>query len=177
MRHNAAARFAVGLGITALVLALQTPAFADWPTYHKDAARTGLDPTAPALISSVNQQWAHTGLDRNVYAEPLVYGTMVVVASEGNTVYALDAATGNLLWSKNYGIAVPSSQFPCGVAVDNLSGTTTTWHSSDPIIYGDPLPLSADVAKHVGTGAPAGSVSFEDMSGCTFAPTETIRSA
>src|SRR5207247_2787967 len=57
MRHNAAARFAVGLGITALVLALQTPAFADWPTYHKDAARTGLDPTAPALISSVNQQW------------------------------------------------------------------------------------------------------------------------
>ena len=133
MRRHAATRLAVGLGITALVLALQTSAFADWPTYHKDAARTGLDPSAPALISSVNQQWAHTGLDRNVYAEPLVYGTMVVVATEGNTVYALDAATGNLVWSKNYGIAVPSTQFPCGninpvgitgtPVIDTASGT------------------------------------------------------
>src|SRR5207247_4841987 len=127
MRHNAAARFAVGLGTTALVLALQTPAFADWPTYHKDAARTGLDPTAPALISSVNQQWAHTGLDRNVYAEPLVYGTMVVVATEGTKGDAVDDATGNLPWSKNYGIEVTSGQFRCG-SINPVGITRTPVH-------------------------------------------------
>src|SRR5207245_3153286 len=93
----------------------------------------GLDSTAPALMNSVNQQWAHTGLDHSVYAEPLVYGTMVLVTTEGNTVYALDAATGNQLWSKNYGTPVPSGQFPCGninpvgvtgtPVIDTTSGT------------------------------------------------------
>jgi len=133
MRPNVGARFSLGLGIAIAILAAQVPAFADWPTYHKDAARTGLDPAAPALMNSVNQEWAHTGLDQDVYAEPLVYGTMLVVATEGNTVYALDAATGNLLWSRNYGIAVPAGQFPCGnidpvgitgtPVIDTASGT------------------------------------------------------
>src|SRR6267143_2760490 len=123
----------LGLGIAILLLAAQVPAFADWPTYHKDGARTGLDTTAPALSNSVNQQLARSGLDADVYAEPLVYGTMVLVATEANTVYALDAATGNVLWSKNYGIAVPSGQFPCGnidpvgvtgtPVIDTASGT------------------------------------------------------
>jgi hypothetical protein len=124
---------AFGLGIAIVFLAAQVPAFADWPTYHKDIARTGYDSTAPALSISVNQQWAHTGLDQDVYAEPLVYGTMVLVVTEGNTVYSLDAATGNQLWSRNYGIAVPSNQFPCGninpvgvtgtPVIDTTSGT------------------------------------------------------
>src|SRR6266851_9546962 len=75
---------ALTLGLAIFFLAAQLPAFADWPTYHKDVARTGYDSTAPALSNSVNQQWAHTGLDQDVYAEPLVYGTMVLVATEGN---------------------------------------------------------------------------------------------
>ena len=123
-------KFVLGLGIAILFLAAQVPAFADWPTYHKDAARTGYDPTAPALSNSVNQQWARTGLDADVYAEPLVYGTMVLVATEANTVYSLDAATGNVLWSKNYGISVPNSQFkevilPVGQVSAQLQMTPT----------------------------------------------------
>ncbi len=121
MGQHRATRFSLGLGLATLFLAAQVPAFADWPTYHKDAARTGLDSTAPALTSAT-QQWAHTGLDRTVYAEPLVYGTMVLVATEGNTVYALDAGTGNLLWSKNYGIPVPQSQLPCAEVEDESIG-------------------------------------------------------
>src|SRR5437016_8992502 len=125
--------FFLSLCIAVLFLAAQVPAFADWPTYHKDGARTGLDTTAPALSNSVNQQWTRSGLDADVYAEPLVYGTMVLVATEANTVYALDAATGNLIWSKNYGTAVPGGQFPCGninpvgdtgtPVIDTASGT------------------------------------------------------
>src|SRR4030088_304708 len=143
MRHQIATRFSLSLGLAVLFLVAQVPAFADWPTYHKDAARTGVDSTPPALTSAT-QQWAHTGLDRAVYAEPLVYGTMVLVATEGNTVYALDAATGNGLWSKNYGIAVPSNQLPCGninpvgitgtPVIDTATGTmffvTMVWDGS-----------------------------------------------
>src|SRR5438132_5157901 len=115
----------LSLGIAVLLLATQVPAFADWPTYHKDGARTGLDTTAPALSNSVNQQWTRSGLDADVYAEPLVYATMVLVATEANTVYALDAATGNVLWSKNYGIAVPNAQLPCGnIDAVGMTGTT-----------------------------------------------------
>jgi hypothetical protein len=113
MGQPVATRLRLGLSIAGLLLVAQIPAFADWPTYHKDLSRTGVDSSAPAL-ASVSQQWAHTGLDQKVYAEPLVYGTAVLVATEGNTVYALDAATGNQSWSKNYGIPVPSNQLPCG---------------------------------------------------------------
>ena len=123
MRQHAAV-FTLGLGVAISVLAAQVPAFADWTTYHKDAARTGNDPGAPPLMNSVNQQWAYNGLDHNAYAEPLVYGTMVIVATEGNTIYALDAATGNLLWSKNYGISVPGGEFPCGnISPVGITGT------------------------------------------------------
>ena len=87
----------LGLGIAVVLLAAQVPALADWPTYHKDGARTGLDTTAPALSNSVNQQWARSGLDADVYAEPLVYGTMVLVATEGNTVMALRLASQDAL--------------------------------------------------------------------------------
>src|SRR5438309_10184226 len=113
MGQHRATRFSLGLGLATLFLAAQVPAFADWPTYHKDAARTGADSTAPALTSAT-QQWAHTGLDRNVHAEPLVCGTMVLVATQGDASNALDAATGNLHRPRNYGIAVPANQLPRG---------------------------------------------------------------
>jgi len=121
MRPNVGARFSLGLGIAIAILAAQVPAFADWPTSHKDAARTGLDPAAPALMNSVNQDWAHTGLDQDVYAEPLVYGTMLVVATEGNTVYALDAATGNLLWSRTTASPSQPGSSPAGTSTPLVS--------------------------------------------------------
>ena len=45
---------------------------ADWPTYHRQPARTGVDATGPAL-GRVHRLWT-AGVDGAVYAEPLVAG-------------------------------------------------------------------------------------------------------
>src|SRR2546421_11354236 len=66
---------------------------ASWPTYHHDAARTGVadDQAAPGQI---RKAWESPALDGDVYAQPLVVGDHVLVATEANSVYALDAASG-----------------------------------------------------------------------------------
>jgi outer membrane protein assembly factor BamB len=49
-----------------------------------------------------------------VYAEPLVCGNSVYVATEENTVYAVNASTGTVIWHTNLGTPVTSSTLPCG---------------------------------------------------------------
>src|ERR1700743_260492 len=91
-------------------------------TYHVDNFRTGWFSTETQLtVSNVNQ--ASFGLlktvtlDARVDAEPLFVtaqtiqgqGThdVIYVATEGNSVYAIDASSGSILWHKSFGIAVP----------------------------------------------------------------------
>jgi putative pyrroloquinoline-quinone binding quinoprotein/putative pyrroloquinoline-quinone-binding quinoprotein len=97
-------------------------ASADWLTYHLDLSRSGNDASAPhpSLIEHV---WT-TGLDGPVYAEPLVAGNLVLIATENNSIYALDAASGAIAWRAHLAPPVPSNQFPCG----NISpvGITST---------------------------------------------------
>jgi len=109
--------------VTAVTTAV--PAFADWTTYHADQARTGTDTTVPAMTNAITQRWAYPNLDGHAYAEPLVYGRLVIAATENNSIYALDSGTGTLVWSKNYGRAVPSSQLPCG-NISPIVGITGT---------------------------------------------------
>jgi outer membrane protein assembly factor BamB len=68
-------------------------------------------------------------VDGAVYAEPLYVGGRVIVATEANKVYALDAATGRPLWTARLGTPVAGSSLPCG----NLdpSGITGT-PAADP---------------------------------------------
>jgi outer membrane protein assembly factor BamB len=94
-----------------------------WPTYHRDALRTGVEPTGPTP-GSLRRVWESPGLDGSVYAEPLFVGNQVFVATEHNTVYALDAATGQVQWQKHLGEPVPQSQLPCGNI--DPSGITST---------------------------------------------------
>jgi hypothetical protein len=63
-------------------------------------------------------------LDGAVYAEPLVVGKHVIVATEGDSLYALDPATGNVQWHTNFGSPVPQSTLPCG-NIDPLGITGT----------------------------------------------------
>jgi outer membrane protein assembly factor BamB len=63
-------------------------------------------------------------LDGAVYAEPLVVGDHVLVATEGNSLYALDAHTGKVQWRTNAGSPVPLSDLPCG-NIDPLGITGT----------------------------------------------------
>ncbi len=53
-------------------------------------------------------------LDGQVYGEPLEATGRVYVATENDTIYALAANTGAVLWSSHVGTPVPSGDLPCG---------------------------------------------------------------
>jgi outer membrane protein assembly factor BamB len=94
----------------------------DWKTYHDNNARSGFvaempDPTALANL------WKQS-LDGAVYAEPLVVGGQLIVATENDTLYSLDAQTGQIEWHTNVGTPVPLSDLPCG-NIDPLGITGT----------------------------------------------------
>jgi len=84
----------------------------DWPTYHRDNARTGYAGDVPSA-GQLAPAWT-AQLDGAVYAQLLVVGGRVLVATEANTVLALDAATGRELWRTTIGPPVPLSLLPCG---------------------------------------------------------------
>src|SRR5207244_10445588 len=63
-------------------------------------------------------------LDGAVYGQPLVMGGLVIAATEGDTVYELDRATGKVRWHVNLGTPVPLSALPCG-DIDPLGITGT----------------------------------------------------
>ncbi len=73
-------------------------------------------------ISSINEKWTSSPLDGDIYAEPLVAQSMVFVATENNSIYSLDAATGKVIWRTNLGSPVPLSDLPCG----NIDSTGIT---------------------------------------------------
>ncbi len=75
-------------------------------------------------ISSVIPGWTFNGLDGQAYAEPLVVGQSVYVATENDSVYAVEALTGRLLWRSHLGNPVQGSSLPCGNI--DPSGITST---------------------------------------------------
>ena len=95
----------------------------NWPTYHRDTFRSGYDSTFPGF-TSVSLHWKSTTLDGNVYAEPLVVGTSVIAATEQNSLYDLNATTGQVIWHINLGTPVNGGILPCGDI--NPSGITGT---------------------------------------------------
>ncbi len=94
----------------------------DWPTYHQNNTRTGFVPGVPAPTSLTNL-WQQP-LDGAVYAEPLVVDGEVIVATENDTLYALDARSGQVQWHTTVGTPVPLSDLPCG-NIDPLGITGT----------------------------------------------------
>ena len=94
-----------------------------WPMYQRDLSRSGSDPHAQPL-GTVHQAWQSPALDGAIYAQPLVNGQRVLVATEGDTVYALDAATGRIAWQRHLGDPVPRAALPCGnIDPTGITGT------------------------------------------------------
>jgi PQQ-like domain len=116
---------------------------ANWPTYHGNLARTGVDTTSPPL-GQVHQAWSRS-LDGSLYAEPLVVGSRVYVATENNTVYALNAKNGHVAWKRHLGTPVQGSTLPCG-NISPVTGITGT-----PAISGNTLYVVAFLSgyRHV----------------------------
>ena len=94
---------------------------ADWPTYDRTADRSGVSVSSPAA-GSVRSSWT-VSVDGPVYAQPLIVGSEVIIATENDTVYALDASTGAVRWSRHLASPVPSG-LPCGnIDPSGITGT------------------------------------------------------
>jgi outer membrane protein assembly factor BamB len=95
----------------------------NWTTYHGGSSRSGVIPGLS--VGAVHTSWSSpTSVDADVYAEPLLCGGSVFVATENNSVYALNASTGKVEWRTNLGTPVDGSTLPCGDI--NPTGITGT---------------------------------------------------
>jgi hypothetical protein len=115
-------------------------------TYHNDNARTGQN-TKETILTPANVNWTHFGklysatVDGYVYAQPLVLrnvtipgqGTrnVVYVATENDSLYAVDADKGVILWRVSFvnpsaGITtIPASDIGCSQLAPTIGITST----------------------------------------------------
>ncbi|MDT4996633.1 MAG: hypothetical protein QOD45_701 [Pseudonocardiales bacterium] len=98
------------------------PGSVDWPTYHGTPDRAGVARAMPAVRSDPTVRDA-VRLDGAVYASPIVVGGRTIVATENDTVYALDSAY-RQLWRQHLGAPSPARERPCG-NIDPLGITGT----------------------------------------------------
>jgi outer membrane protein assembly factor BamB len=94
-----------------------------WTTYHHDGTRSGIDPDSTTPLPPA-KLW-HTELDGGAWAEPLVYGPYVYVATQNDTIYAIETATGKVHWEAHLATPVPSEEPPCA-DIDPTVGVTST---------------------------------------------------
>jgi outer membrane protein assembly factor BamB len=103
----------VGCGPARATVLASPAAASSWMVYHGDLAGDGVAPPVSA-VDTTAPVWRSPGLDGQIYGEPLVSAGRVYVATEDDTVYALSAATGAVVWSSHLGTPVPASSLPCG---------------------------------------------------------------
>ncbi len=106
---------------------------ARWPMYHRTIDRAGAAPGF-AIPHHLARAW-DTALDGAVYGQPIVVGDAVIAATEGDTVYALDLATGHERWHRNLGTPAARSELPCG-NIDPLGITgTPAYDATTGLVY------------------------------------------
>lgn len=118
-----------------------------WTVYHDSPAGIGVAPDVTS-VDSATRAWTSPALDGEIYGEPLVFDGRVYVATENDTVYALNASNGARVWSAHLAAPVPSTDLPCGDIAPTVGITGT------PVI--DPSRHEIFVvAEEVLNGAPA----------------------
>jgi polyvinyl alcohol dehydrogenase (cytochrome) len=89
-----------------LPLGLAPPAMAGWPLYGHDLANSRHARSAgpsPSQVPSMTQAWTFKSPTGDFTGTPVVSHGVLVAGDNGGTVYALDAATGRVIWSKKLG--------------------------------------------------------------------------
>ena len=129
---------------------------ADVVTYHNSPTRSGAY-TMPALTlaaaANMHPDASFNGVvSGDIYAQPLFWhpkrgNAEVIVATESNAVYALNASTGAVVWQATLAAPVPLNQLPCGnIDPDGITGTPVI----DPragVLYLDALTTSGSGTK------------------------------
>lgn len=121
--------------LAALALLVSLPAAAEnVSTYHNSIFRTGAYTIPTLTLATAAGMHVDTGFSSavtgNIYSQPLFYEAsgakhgVVVVTTESNSVYALDAGSGKTVWKAQLPASVPSSQLPCGnINPEGITGT------------------------------------------------------
>jgi putative pyrroloquinoline-quinone binding quinoprotein len=106
---------------------------AAWPQFNQNAARTGIAAGLPTA-GPLSQRWT-VHLDGAVYGQPLAVGDTVIAATENDTVYALNASTGRVVWRHHLAAPVPRSSLQCG-DIDPLGITgTPVYDQGNGLVY------------------------------------------
>jgi outer membrane protein assembly factor BamB len=104
-------------------------------TYHNTPDRSGLY-TFPGLTLAeapkvrIDPKFKATAISGNVYAQPLYWQALgaktgiLVVATEANIVYGLNADTGKVVWQTQLATPAPQSSLGCGnIDPEGVTGT------------------------------------------------------
>lgn len=127
-------------------------------TYHGDLARQG-----NFIVPGLTWDKARLGhpdrafnarFDGHVYAQPLFWPSagsetgILIIATEDDTVLAVDASTGKIVWRRSLGTPVSRNDLPCG-NIDPLGITgTPTIDQRTQIIYLDAAVHSPSGPRH-----------------------------
>ena len=152
------------LQFLALIL-VATPALGATPTdatiafYHGAPDRAG-----NYIVPSLNWQSAGTvhrdrmfdgHVEGHVYAQPLYWRPpgsergLIIAATEGNFVYALDATTGRVVWRTAVGRPVPRAALPCGnIDVLGITGTPVI-DATHGAMYFDAMNDDSGAPRHI----------------------------
>ena len=100
----------------------------DETTVSQNDLRDGWDPNEPALTPAALQngsfgQIFKTSVNGQVYGQPLIIGSTLVVATENDWVYGLNATTGATLWKTSLG--TPYHITTCSNLTPNIGVTST----------------------------------------------------
>jgi PQQ enzyme repeat len=158
------------LGVAALGVALPEGAAAPAPPivpetfpadvtqHHRHDSRDGLylDPLfTQAAAANLTRDLSFDGtIVGNVYAQPLYIdlspnGPMVIAVTESNNVYALNAATGAIIWQRNVGTPITSG-LPCGnISPLGITGTPVIDIASRTIFFDAETTPTAGTFKHL----------------------------
>ncbi len=134
----------------------------DETTVSQNDLRDGWDPNEPALTPAAvgGGQFGEifkTTLNGQVFAQPLIIGSTLVVATENDWVYGLNATTGAILWSTSLG--TPYHITSCSDLTPNIGVTSTgVYDPSTGTVYEMALVHETSWQWHlfglnVGTGA------------------------
>jgi polyvinyl alcohol dehydrogenase (cytochrome) len=100
------------LAIAALLAAVSTPAGADWPIYGRDLANSRNargDGPSPAQIPTLAKAWSFDSPTGDFTGTPVVANGVLVAGDYSGTVYALDAVTGKVRWTRKLGQPITGS--------------------------------------------------------------------
>lgn len=180
LRVRAVCCGAVAAGLTAAMLPAVTGglpggpavmALADDVTASLDNLRTGWDPSEPGLSPATVSggsfgQIFSTAVNGQVYAQPLVVGSTVIVATENDWVYGLNAATGAVEWSDSLG--TPYAITFCGDLTPNIGVTSAPVYdpaSGSVYLVAQTVPATYPTYRLFGINAQTGTITLNRQIG------------